>query len=83
MGDETLGRVLFMADDRDIAFHGVALDVHVDRVPRLTSRDHRTPNRASVGIGQLDSLADLHLHDRDSTAASQPRIGHDEPVFSE
>jgi hypothetical protein len=65
VGDEALRLALFVADDRDIAFHGVAVDVHLDRVAGFASGDDSAPNRVSVGVGDVDRLADLCLHHRD------------------
>jgi hypothetical protein len=66
MGNEALRLALFMTNDGDIAFDGVAVDVHLNRVARFALSDHRRPNRISVGVGHVDRLADFHLHDRDS-----------------
>ena len=66
VGDEALRLALFMADDGDIAFHGMAVDVHFDRVARFASSDHGGSNRVSVGVGHVNALSDLYLHDRNS-----------------
>jgi hypothetical protein len=66
VGDEALRFPLFMTDDGDIAFHGMAVDVHFDRVTRFASSDHRGPHRVSIGVGRVNGLSDLYLHDRNS-----------------
>jgi hypothetical protein len=66
VSDESLRLPRLMADDCDIAFHGIAVDVHLDRVARFASSDHRGPNRVSAGVGHVNGLSDLYLHDRNS-----------------
>lgn len=52
--------------------HSAAVDVHLERVARLGSGDHRAPSRVSVGVRHVGGLAHLLVvvavggHDHDS-----------------